>query len=305
MEEASRWRYGLAQQIAPHYRANPKVLAVLVEGSVARGDADRSSDVDLAVVWAEPPTALERRDIVTHAGGSYRRPWPAHRTAAGWSERFEIDGLPIDVRHVTVKATEGILAAVLEHADPRLAKQQHLAALRSALPLVNPALITRWQQQAAAYPHELAVAMVRKHLRFRPAWEHEQLAERHDVLVLYDSLCIAQKQLQLVLLGLNRLYYPGWRWLNRRIDEMQVTPGNLSPRLKQLFAIVSIDPLASVYQLHDLVEETFRLVETHVGEVDIHAAHERFRRQRRAGERTAGGLGYSAPKAAALLLTGE
>jgi hypothetical protein len=43
-------------------------------------------------------------------------------------------------------------------------------------------------------------------------------------------------------------------------------------RLKQLFAIVSIDPLAAVYQLHDLIEETFRLVETHLGEVDTHAA---------------------------------
>lgn len=89
--------------------------------------------------------------------------------------------------------------------------------------------------------------MVRKHLRFRPAWEQEQLAERNEVLVLYDSFCTAQKQLLLVLLGLNHLYYPGWRWMDRLIDQLQVTPHNLSPRLKQLFAIVSIDPLAVVY----------------------------------------------------------
>jgi hypothetical protein len=44
------------------------------------------------------------------------------------------------------------------------------------------------------------------------------------VLVLYDSFCSAQKQLLLVLLGLGRLYYPGWRWLDRLMDEMQVTP---------------------------------------------------------------------------------
>ena len=186
------------------------------------------------------------------------------------------EGVAIDVRHTTVAATEGLLAAVLEHADPRLSKQQRLAALRSALPLVNPTLITRWQQQAAAYPYELAVAMVRTHLRFRPAWEQEQLAERHDVLVLYDSLCTAQKQLLLVLLGLNRLYYPGWRWMDRLLNQLQATPPNLSPSLKQLFAIVSIDPLASAYQLHELIEETFRLVEIHLGEVDTQAARERF-----------------------------
>ena len=291
MQEASRRRDALAQQIASQYQVNPQVAAVLVEGSVARDDADHSSDLDLAVFWTEPPTPQERRDIITRAGGSSRRTWPSHGEATGWKTRFEKEGILIDVRHTTIAATVDLLAAVVERADPRLAKQERLAALRWGLPLVNPTLITGWQQQAAAYPHALAVAMVRTHLRFRPAWEQEQLAERHEVLVLYDALCTAQKQLLLVLLGLNRLYYPGWCWLDRLIDEMQVTPGNLAPRLKQLFAIVSIDPLAAVYQLHDLIEETFRLVETHLGEVDTHAAHERFRMPRRAGEHTVDGLG--------------
>ena len=291
MQEESRWRYALAQQIASRYQVNPKVAAVLVEGSVARDYADRSSDIDLAVFWTEPPTAQERRDIVTRAGGRDRHPWPSHREAAGWETRNVRERVSIDVRHTTVKATERIQAAVLERADPSLSKQQRLAALHSALPLVNPTLITRWQQQAAAYPHALAVAMVREHLRFRPAWEQERLAERHEVLVLYDSFCTAQKQLLLVLLGLNRLYYPGWRWMDRLMEGLQVTPPNLSPRFKQLFAIVSIDPLASVYLLHDLIEETFRLVETHLGEVDTHAARERFRGQRRAWEQAPGGLG--------------
>jgi hypothetical protein len=290
MQEESLWRYVLAQQIVPHFHDNPKVAAVLVEGSVARDYADHSSDLDLAVFWAEPPTAKKRQDIVTRAGGRDGHPWPAHREAAGWLERTVREGVAIDVRHTTVQATEGLLAAVLERADPSLSKQQRLAALHSALPLVNPTLITRWQQQVAAYPHELAVTMVRAHLRFRPAWEQEQLAERHDVLVLYDSFCTAQKHLLLVLLGLNRLYYPGWRWLDRLMDEMQVTPPNLSPRLKQLFAIVSIDPLASVYQLHELIEETFHLVETHLGEVDTQAARERFRGQRRVWEHAPDGL---------------
>src|SRR6266700_2633947 len=290
MQEESRWRYALAQQIAPHYQANPRVAAVLVEGSVARDDADHSSDLDLAVFWAEPPTPKERRDIVTRAVGRFSQPSPSHREAASWETRTVREGVAIDVRHTTVAATEGLLAAVLEHADPRLSKQQRLAALRSALPLVNPTLITRWQQQAAAYPYELAVAMVRTHLRFRPAWEQEQLAERHDVLVLYDSLCTAQKHLLLVLLGLNRLYYPGWRWMDRLMEEMQVPPPQLCPRFKQLFAIVSIDPLAAVYQLHELIEETFVLVETHLAAVDTRQARARFQERRKNWEHAPDGL---------------
>src|SRR5438132_13439742 len=106
MQEESRWRYALAQQIASHYQANPKVAAVLVEGSVARDYADRSSDLDLAVFWAQPPTAQECRDIVTRALGRDRHPWSSHREAAGWSERHVREGVAIDVRHTTVAATE-------------------------------------------------------------------------------------------------------------------------------------------------------------------------------------------------------
>jgi hypothetical protein len=85
---------------------------------------------------------------------------------------------------------------------------------------------------------------------------------------------------------------PTSTWLSSGlIDQLQVTPPTLSPRLKQLFAIVSIDPLAAVYQLHDLTQETFRLVDAHLGEVDTHAARERFRVQRRTGEHAPDGLG--------------
>ena len=69
MNEASAWRYALAQKLAPYYCANPNVAAVAVEGSVARGYADRSSDIDLVVFWTKPPTEKQRRDIIKHARG--------------------------------------------------------------------------------------------------------------------------------------------------------------------------------------------------------------------------------------------
>jgi hypothetical protein len=280
MKSASPWRCALARQIASDYHANPKVAAILVEGSVARDGADRSSDLDMAVFWAEPPTAQERRNMVKRAGGRSRYTLPTSGEATAWSDRDKQEGVAINVRHLTVAAIESLLAAVLERADPSLSKQQYLADLRSALPLANPALIKAWQLQAAAYPDELAAAMVQKYMHFRPAWEQVQLAVRHDELVLYDSFCTTQKRLLLALLGLNRLYYPGWRRMERLMDEMPVTPPGLSRRLKQLFAIVSIDPLASVYQLHELIEEVFALVETHLAAVDIGKARTRFHQRR-------------------------
>jgi hypothetical protein len=288
--EASAWRHALAQRIARHYSANPKVTAILVEGSVSLGCADRSSDVDLAVFWAGSPTKKERRDIIAHTGGRLRQPLPSHHEGDHWSETYEVEGVAIDVRHATVKATERLLADVLEHADSSLLKQQHIAALLSALPLANLSLITQWQQKAALYPRELSVVMARAYLRFCPGWELKVLAERNDVLVLYDAFCAVWKHILLVLMGLNHIYYPGFRRVDRLMGQMPISPPNLSSRFKQLFGIVSIDPMASVYQLHELIEETFTLVEMHLPDVDTTQARGWFQERRTSWEHAPDGL---------------
>src|SRR5262249_37077574 len=145
-----------------------------------------------------------------------------------------------------VDATNRILVDVLERSDPSLTKQQHLATLLSALPLADhSALLAAWQSRVQVYPRVLSVAMVSAHLRFPPAWEQEQLAERSELLAIYESFCIAQKRMLLVLMGLNHLYYPGWQWVDRVMEQMHIAPPRLAERFKQIFGIVSIDPLAS------------------------------------------------------------
>src|SRR6266567_3714923 len=256
MNETSAGRLVLAQKLAPHYCANPKVAAVAVTGSVALGYADRFSDLDLAVFWSLAPTVQERKEIIKRARGRH-----AH------------------------------LADVLERSDPSLSKQRHLAELLSALPLADSsAVLTDWQSRAKVYPRALSVAMVREHLRFLPAWERERLAERSELHALYESFRTAQKQMLLGLLGLNRRYYPGWQWMDRLMAQMHIAPFKLVPRCKQVFGIVSIDPLASVYQLHDLIEETFHLVQTQLRELDTTQARARFQGRRRVWERVPDGL---------------
>src|SRR2546421_4403576 len=105
MNEASAGRLALAQQLAPYYRANPKVAAVTVEGSVARGYADRFSDIDLVVFWSEPPTEKERRDIIKRARGRHVQLFPSHEDEPCWSDSYDVGAGAIDVRHVGVEAT--------------------------------------------------------------------------------------------------------------------------------------------------------------------------------------------------------
>ena len=119
--------------------------------------------------------------------------------------------------------------------------------------------------------------MVRAHLTIRPGIEQEMLAERNDLLVLYESFCTVEKHILLVLMGLNHLYYPGFQWIDRLMEQMHLAPPHLSTRCKQLFGI---DTRASVYQLHNLIEETFVLVETSLHEIDTSQARVRFRARR-------------------------
>lgn len=74
MNEVSIGRHTLAQQIAAHYSADPKVLTVIVGGSVARGCADHFSDIDLAIFWTESPKEKARRAIIKRAGGRQGSP---------------------------------------------------------------------------------------------------------------------------------------------------------------------------------------------------------------------------------------
>lgn len=281
MNEESVRRFALAQQLAPYYCANPKVAAVAVTGSVARSDADRFSDIDLAVFWSLVPTEQERREIIKHIGGRHVQLVSDKRDEAGWSDTYEIGEVAIDVQHMGVEATERILAEVPERCDPSLSKQQQLATLLSALPLSDPSsILNHWQSRVMVYPRGLSMAMVRAHLRFRPRWELEMLAERGEQLALYESLCTVEKQILLVLMGLNRLYYPGWQRVDRLMEQMRIAPLKLAARFKQIFGIVSIDPMASVYQLHDLIEETFPLVQIHLSELDTAKARAQFQARR-------------------------
>ena len=106
------------------------------------------------------------------------------------------------------------------------------------------------------------------------------LAERNELLILYESFCSIEKDILLVLMGLNHIYYPGFQCVDQLIRQMPIAPPNLALRFKQVFGIVSIDPLAGVYQLHDLIEETFGLVEIHLGELDTTQARTQFRERR-------------------------
>lgn len=88
MNDASQWRYKLAQQVAPIYAANPHVAAVLVGGSTARGHADRFSDIELGVFWHQEPTDSDRQVEANHINGELVALYPYDEAEEVWCDDY-------------------------------------------------------------------------------------------------------------------------------------------------------------------------------------------------------------------------
>ncbi|WP_040448609.1 DUF4037 domain-containing protein [Ktedonobacter racemifer] len=180
--------------------------------------------------------------------------------------------MKLDVCHMTVSSIEQILRDVVDHADPDILKQYLISVILHALPLFGKAQLTSWRDHALPYPDALRAAVIREWLLFTPAWQRSVLAERGDLLVLYDSYCFAQKRILTLLLAVNRIYHPGFKWLDALVEQLPFAPFHLAGRLKQVFQMPA--PVGTQL-LHMLIEETFALIERHVPELIGETTHAR------------------------------
>ncbi|MGH2558729.1 MAG: hypothetical protein ACRDJH_06670 [Thermomicrobiales bacterium] len=276
--DAYRHRLELALQIAPAYAAHPRVVAVAVGGSVARGHADRFSDLELAIFWSVAPSSQQRTSAARRAGAVHRRDFQFDRASQSWEEDYEVAGLKIDVRHITVASTEWLLADVADRFDVALSKQVFAGSICHSIPLAGHKTIERWRARAE-YPGGLAQAMVQANLGFGPKSYLAMLAARDDCLLLYDLFCRIERLVLGMLLGLNRVYPPSadFKWLDWTIRRLPIAPPDLAGRLRRPYAI---PPPLAVEELGRLIDETLTLVEFHLPEVDTAPTRARIAQRR-------------------------
>jgi hypothetical protein len=246
---------------------------VIVGGSVARGCADRYSDVEIGLFWDAFPEEAEFRAAMEQARGSRWELDPYDDAEDVWYEEYEVAGLKIDLRHMTVGRMEGVLTAVLEDADTTEERQTLLWVAQRGIPLHGTELLARWKERAAHYPPALAQAMVEKHLFFPPWWSVAMYAQRDDLTMMYGAFGQAVGRILGILLGLNRLYHPGLKWLDRTIGAMALAPPDLGSRIRQAYRA---EPDQGSALMRQLVEETFTLVEQQMPRVAWARAREEF-----------------------------
>ena len=278
MNDATRWRYALAERIAAAYASDPNAQVVMIAGSVGRGRADRYSDIEVDVYYAEPPTVAQRIAAVERCGGEVEL---LDEDDDEWEEQMVVHGFHAATSTFLVGTMERYLREVVDECRIATSAQVRLYSLQNAVTIKGGEQVERWRARAAAYPEGLRHAMLAENLPFDGFWYAEEMfAARDDVLALYTLFVRVERQIIGALLGLNRLYLPTpdhIKWMDEMIDAMAVKPDDLSARLKGAFRL---EPRAGVLALKELIVETLALVEMHMPGFDTAPYRANLGRQR-------------------------
>jgi hypothetical protein len=276
MNPASQWRHDIGVKLGTLYAANLKVVAVMLASSAARGNADQFSDLDLCVFWNEAPTDAERMGVIEAAGADLKSLYAYDPGESVWSDDYFIGrdasekpgtGLPVEVAHYPAAFIDQTLDAVLKDYSTDEMAHGLISGIVEGLPLHGATLLDSWKVRAATYPYELSLAMVRKYAIIDHFWRWEMyLARGENLMMLYQSFGYVQGQVLRTLLGLNRVYYSGFKWLDVVAERLTLKPDHLVDRLREAY---KVPPEQGVRIINDLVEDTFALVETHLPEIDI------------------------------------
>jgi len=276
MNAASQWRFAFVQQLAAIYAANPHVAAVLLGGSTARGHADRYSDIELGVFWHQPPTDADRERAANTISGDLVRLYPYDPAEEVWCDDYMLgrahpdqpnSGILVEVAHYTTDFLNRTFDVVLQHYNPDALKQNLIAGVVDGVPLHNAELVQHWKARAATYPDGLALAVVKRYAQIDHFWRREMwLARSVNLMMLYQSYTQIQQQLLHVLLGINRVYYFGFKRLDVVAERLAQKPADLVRRLRQVY---QVDPATGADELAALVEETHDLIEKQLPQIDV------------------------------------
>ncbi|MBF2007955.1 MAG: DUF4037 domain-containing protein [Chlorogloeopsis fritschii C42_A2020_084] len=280
MNEHSVWRISLAHKIAPAFTTNPKVEACFVFGSAVLGISDQYSDLELAFIWSQLPSAEELQAKAQSVGVTGWEIEPRGEATQGWLEQFYLYGMKVEAGHWARDTIDNIVIDVVERYDVSqnglvFEKQAIAFHLQRAVVLQGEDIIKQWQTRLSPYPEELAIAMVQKHLNFRPFDGQHVLTDRLEIPMLYENKCAIVRRLLNILFGLNRIYHPGFKWTRYWAEEMSIKPPSFFNRLERVF---QADAVSGVHDLRQLVEETFELVEQCLPQVDLKQQRETFNR---------------------------
>ncbi|WP_099157502.1 DUF4037 domain-containing protein [Virgibacillus ndiopensis] len=248
----------LASDMASLYNQNPKVEAVLLGGSVARGWDDAFSDIELFVLWKEEPTDEDRKAPIHNVNGSIIDFYPYEDEE--WSETYIANGVKLEISNFLTDTIYNVIEDVIIKGDIGFDKQCLVATIHDGIALTGEKTVDRLQEKVAFYPDTLREAMIIENIDLGNRWNNrEALLDRKDWLMLYRIMVDTQTKIMALLFGLNRVYvhHPAFKWQKRSLELMKVVPDRIAERLDEVF---QHHPIDGITELELIIEEVYKLV---------------------------------------------
>lgn len=250
MNDPTAQRLDWARDIAAAFSRIEGVKAIIVGGSVARGDATERSDIDLGLFWTEVAPPEERLAIVRELDGTLTRQVDNRLRYSAGNPRgvgcidiitlapTPIRGpLTVDLEHETVDGTWQVISQVVDDHDIALDKHELLHVLVYGRALYGEALVEDWRAMARRYPEDVVSRMVARHFfglgsRLSAIVLGVQQAEW---LQVQQGLLNTARALVLTLSALNRTWIhtdnPSLKGVQRLIDRFDIAPDRFYDRL--------------------------------------------------------------------------
>ena len=278
----AKWRIDFAQRIAGRLAPFEGIQAIIIAGSVARDYADEFSDIEIPLFCQTLPDDGTRHAVVAalNAKFVYAYDGPARE------DQLLIEGVQVDLWHVSSAHQEEIIEAVLRAHQFDLSALNALDTIRSCIPLYGHELVQKWKLRAQEYPQELARKIIQEHLTAFSIGELFAFAQRDNPTAFYSQLGYLQQEAFLILLALNSRYFPTFKWIYRTLESMPVKPEAIEGRFRKAYATPYLE---AVEDTKSILEETVHLVEKRFPQIDTALAyrHLSYRRAAQFGDEPA------------------
>ncbi|MEZ5337640.1 MAG: nucleotidyltransferase domain-containing protein [bacterium] len=252
----------------------PGLRCVLLTGSVASGQADAASDVDMAVYFDEMPGREQLEAFRAALAGGAWIFFFGDPAEGGCAISFSIDGVKHDFGMAALDPWREWMQDILVNHNHESPLQKAASGIMDARVLYGPETADWIRQQVQHYPRGLGVKMLQAHLNFFPAWVPLQMAwQRGDILHYQQILVEEANHLLHLLCALNSVYHYGeFKRLGQYAAKFRLGPRDVETRINALF---SAPPEQAVGEIHAMLAELMQLIERDWPEVDT--ARQRMR----------------------------
>ena len=226
----------VAEQISLAYEALPNLAMSIVTGSVARGIADASSDLDVYLFWKH--IDVEALTSPARAEGVIGSRLLGLRTETGFFEKYRHGDRLVDVESVGLDTLSAVASSLDRHEpmSPLVAKT--MAGLRDAVPLRGADELDAWRTRLVYTPEQAIVETAVNLRRFlAPVAIYELTLARGDIISFSRRMSTIALGAIGAVAALNRYALPAEdpKWLPWHVARMPLQPSDFMARLQAPF----------------------------------------------------------------------